>query len=220
MHDTAQQVCECFAHVYGRAGFKVLDVGSRSVNGHMRGPFEECKMEYIGMDMEPGENVDVLVAPGKPFPFENGAFDLVISTSTFEHDPTPMLTFREMCRVTKLGGFIYVNAPCGGGPYHGHPGDNWRFYSDAAQSFAYGSSIKMFVENDKIQAPCAYPAHVEETAHCLPLTPGSWVDWFAVWKRVDEPQVGIVVSSETRHREGPLLTAVHLAGCRTCPFVP
>jgi hypothetical protein len=35
-----------------------------------------------------------------------------------------------MCRVIKSGGYIYLNAPSSG-PYHGHPGDNWRFYKDS-----------------------------------------------------------------------------------------
>jgi hypothetical protein len=35
-----------------------------------------------------------------------------------------------MCRVLKPGGYMYVQAPSNG-PYHGWPGDNWRFYIDS-----------------------------------------------------------------------------------------
>ena len=40
------------------------------------------------------------------------------------------VTFLEMCRVTKLNGYMYIQAPSNG-PYHGWPGDNWRFYIDS-----------------------------------------------------------------------------------------
>ena len=39
------------------------------------------------MDIQKDRSVDVVNPPGEPFPFENGHFDIVITTSTFEHDP-------------------------------------------------------------------------------------------------------------------------------------
>jgi len=74
--------------------------------------------------------------PGQPFPFADGSFDLVITTSTFEHDPMFWMTIREMARVVRLGGFVYVNAPSAGF-YHGYPDDNYRFYRGAAGSLAF-----------------------------------------------------------------------------------
>jgi hypothetical protein len=40
------------------------------------------------------------------------------------------VSFQEMCRVLKPGGYMYIQAPSNG-PYHGWPGDNWRFYIDS-----------------------------------------------------------------------------------------
>jgi hypothetical protein len=40
------------------------------------------------------------------------------------------ITFKEMCRIVKNGGYIYVQAPSKG-PYHAYPIDNWRFYIDS-----------------------------------------------------------------------------------------
>jgi SAM-dependent methyltransferase len=178
-------------------------------------------MEYVGVDFEPGANVDIVVKPGQQLPFDDGSFDLVISTSCLEHDPCPMLSFREMCRVVKLGGFIYANAPTNG-IYHAFITDNWRFYSDAAQSFAYMSGIKMCIEGEKSQTLCAHNVQVEETAHCLPLAgfPGNWIDWLAVWKRVETKQTSILTSAEVRKCEGPLIKAIHAAGCKTSALVP
>jgi SAM-dependent methyltransferase len=106
---------------------KILDVGSYSVNGNVRPIFKDG--QYIGVDMEIGPNVDV-VANANNLPFENNSFDIIVSISCFEHDDMFWVTFLEMCRVLKNDGYIYINAPSSG-PYHGHPGDNWRFYLDS-----------------------------------------------------------------------------------------
>jgi SAM-dependent methyltransferase len=106
---------------------KILDIGSYSVNGNVRPIFE--KGQYIGVDMEMGPNVDIVVNANN-LPFEKNHFDVIVSISCFEHDDMFWVTFLEMCRVLNEGGYMYVNAPSNG-PYHGHPGDNWRFYKDS-----------------------------------------------------------------------------------------
>jgi SAM-dependent methyltransferase len=64
------------------------------------------------------------------FPFDNESFDLAVSTSCFEHDQMFWLTFAELARVLRTGGYIYINTPSNG-DYHSYPYDNWRFYPDA-----------------------------------------------------------------------------------------
>jgi SAM-dependent methyltransferase len=87
--------------------------------------------EYIGIDIAPGPGVDVVLQDPYRFPFEDSRFDAVVSTSCFEHDQMFWLTFLEMARVARGGGYIYLNAPSNG-KYHPYPVDNWRFYPDAA----------------------------------------------------------------------------------------
>ena len=106
---------------------KILDVGSYDVNGSLRPIFE--KGQYIGMDMEAGPNVDI-VGKSHNIPFPNDHFDIVVSSSCFEHDDMFWITFLEICRVTKPGGYVYIQAPQNG-HYHAHPVDNWRFYADS-----------------------------------------------------------------------------------------
>lgn len=131
MHDTAMAAGSAFAKILqeSRSGdtdaeFNVLDLGGRSVNGSLRSVFEAHGLTYVCVDMEADASVDIVCPPGERLPFEDGSFDAVVSTSCFEHDPCFWMTFRELCRIVKLGGFIYVNAPSSGF-YHGFPGDNW-----------------------------------------------------------------------------------------------
>lgn len=122
---------------------KILDVGSYDANGCLRPIFE--KGNYIGIDMENGPNVNV-VANGHDIPFKDNYFDIVVSSSSFEHDDMFWVTFLEMCRVLKNGGYIYIQAPSNG-PYHGWPGDNWRFYIDSWVALErWGNSQKYEIE--------------------------------------------------------------------------
>lgn len=75
-------------------------------------------------------NVDIILESPHSYPFQDNEVDVVLSTSCFEHDPAFWLTFKEMVRVTKNNGLIYLNVPSSG-PYHGYPIDCWRFLKDS-----------------------------------------------------------------------------------------
>ena len=187
MHDTALISGCLFSETYGREGLIVVDIGGQNVNGSLRSFFENKGMKYICVDIAQHNSVDIVVKPGDKLPFEAGSIDLIVSTSCFEHDPCFWLTFKEMTRILKLGGFIYVNVPSNGS-YHCWPGDNWRFYSDAGQSLAYWSGIQ--VANEEV-----YPVKVVETFHVLPLS-DIWIDFICVWKRVQDKETSITTSQE------------------------
>jgi hypothetical protein len=140
MHHSAYVNTENFYNKYCKDNIedkKILDIGSYSVNGSVRPIFE--KGQYIGVDMEQGPNVDV-VANANNLPFKNNEIDIIVSISCFEHDDMFWVTFLEMCRVINDGGYIYINAPSNG-PYHGHPGDNWRFYLDSWKALEKWSKL-------------------------------------------------------------------------------
>ena len=130
----------CYENIKNK---KILDVGSYDVNGTMKPIFEQG--QYIGLDMEEGPNVDV-VGRAQEIPFIEDFFDIVISSSCFEHDDMFWVSFKEMCRVLKPGGYMYIQAPQNG-PYHGWPGDNWRFYADSWRALEkWGKSLGYEVE--------------------------------------------------------------------------
>lgn len=174
MHYTALISGKSFSESFGFQNATVVDIGGRDVNGSLRSFFEEKGMKFICVDMEEDPSVDIVVSPCEKLPFEDGSVDLIVSTSCFEHDPCFWLTFREMTRIIKPTGYIYINAPTRG-CYHGYPGDNWRFYSDAGQALAYWSGKQMSNED-------VYPVKVLETFNVLN---DCWNDFVCVWQRVD-----------------------------------
>jgi SAM-dependent methyltransferase len=104
---------------------KVLEIGSYDVNGSVRRLF---KGEYVGIDREAGPGVDrVMNAAEMDFPF--ASFDVVVSTSQLEHDPTFWITLQEVGRVLRPGGYFILTTHTTGFPEHNRP-DYYRFLDD------------------------------------------------------------------------------------------
>ena len=206
MHNTSLISGKAFSESYGIQSGIFIDIGGRNVNGSLREFFEKKGMKFVCVDMQADASVDIVVAPGDKLPFEDGSVDLIVSTSCFEHDPCFWLTFKEMTRIIKSSGYIYINAPTQG-PYHGYPGDNWRFYSDAGQALAYWSGKQISNEN-------IYPVKVVETFNVLGQC---WNDFVCVWKRVDLENIekNIVVHNEIIHNIGILEKTINNHGLKT-----
>jgi len=130
MHDTAMAAGAAFFSTYfPDAPPRVLDIGSLDVNGSMR-DVAPPGADYVGVDLEAGRGVDVVLQPGEALPFPPDSFDACVSVACFEHDTAFWDTFLQMVRVVRPGGYIYILVPSNG-PYHAYPADNWRFYADA-----------------------------------------------------------------------------------------
>lgn len=109
---------------------EVLDVGSYDVNGTYRPMIELHEgWHYTGMDVCEGPNVDVVSPDPYHFPFEEGAFDLVITGSTMEHVEAIWLWVPELVRVLKPGGMLSIVTHWSF-PEHKYPIDCWRIMPD------------------------------------------------------------------------------------------
>jgi len=130
VHKSAYEIGAKFLDRYWSPEMKnVLEVGANNVNGSLK-DFKRAEMEWVGVDLEPGKGVDIVIEKSKGLPFKDNTFDLVLATSVFEHDSTFWLTFSEMIRVVKPTGFVYICAPSNGW-VHRYPLDLYRFYPDA-----------------------------------------------------------------------------------------
>lgn len=89
--------------------FAVLEVGSREVTGPSIGRtlFQNCS--YTGFDFHEGRNVDVKGDAHRLSSFfPHRHFDLIFSTSCFEHFAMPWIVAHEMMKLVKVGGHIFV----------------------------------------------------------------------------------------------------------------
>ena len=94
----------------------ILNVGS--------GP-ERLGDEFINVDVFPFPEVDV-IASARQLPFQDNSVDGIVSESMFEHVLNPNDVAKEMVRVLRPGGILYVSAPFIH-PYHASPDDFTRW---------------------------------------------------------------------------------------------
>ena len=121
---------------------KVLDVGSYEVNGSYRSLFPEEKFNYQGLDMEAGQNVDIVLKnPYDWSELETDFFDIVISGQAFEHIEFFWITMSEMTRVLKKEGLMCIIAP-NGFSEHRYPVDCYRFFTDGMVALARYVSLE------------------------------------------------------------------------------
>ena len=147
MHKSSLQKMEAFRRRYltgrEREPLRILDVGSQDVNGSYRPIFDQGSWRYVGLDMAPGPNVD-LVLPG-PYDWRRipaGSYDVVISGQALEHVEFFWITILEMARVLRPGGLLCVIAPSGGFE-HRYPVDCWRFYADGFAALARWARLEV-----------------------------------------------------------------------------
>jgi len=115
---------------------RILDLGSQDVNGSYRPLFSKHPWEYIGLDMQGGDNVDIILQT--PYVWNevaSGSADVLISGQAFEHIEYFWVTMLEVARVLKPNGICCILAPSSG-PEHRYPLDCWRFYPDGMVSLA------------------------------------------------------------------------------------
>lgn len=99
----------------------VLEVGSRDANGNTQ------DFGGIGVDLEPGPGVDVVLDLSQGIgELTERSFGLIVCCSVLEHVRDPWAMARNLTRLLKPGGTIYVSVPWTW-RYHAYPDDYWRF---------------------------------------------------------------------------------------------
>ena len=128
-----------FANLVRDFGLKgsICHVGSL-LNGKEEGEAERLRSgfakmglsPFVGIDLFPGQNVDILADLTKLDLFDehpelDGAFDLVYCSALLEHVADPFAAARTIRRLIKPGGHLYFAGPWVQG-YHAYPDDYWR----------------------------------------------------------------------------------------------
>lgn len=116
---------------------RVLEVGTRGWGGappkHHRAAVQDASpgAEWIGLDLEPGEDVDVVADVheiSRHFPI--GHFSGVVCCAVLEHLRRPWLAAAQLAQVTRPGGRLFCQTHQSF-PYHAYPADYFRFSVEA-----------------------------------------------------------------------------------------
>lgn len=123
-------------YLSGRENLSVADLGSKAVSfqpGYTYRDLMRPSWRYTGIDLEPGDNVDVVMTGEYSIPIPDGAMDVLISGQCLEHCRNPFRLMSEVARIVKLGGLVFATAPACW-PEHRFPLDCFRFYPDGMRS--------------------------------------------------------------------------------------
>lgn len=110
--------CEAFvAYQVARLGpfRRVLEIGSRDINGTIRPLFEESE-EYVGIDVLEGPGVDRIIHAADLG--GEARYDCVVSVNALEHDPRCGETIAACHRLLRTGGVLILSAAGPGWPVH------------------------------------------------------------------------------------------------------
>lgn len=138
----------------------IIDIGSYQtddLNSSYRTLFNNPGWVYQGVDISAGPNVDIVLPSPYIFPIADNYADVIVSGQAFEHIEFFWLSWLEMVRVLKPGGYIMLIAPSRGAE-HRYPVDCWRFYPDGFRALAkYGNVEVVEAYTDGLQSETSMP---------------------------------------------------------------
>lgn len=136
-------------------GSRIVEIGVGDLGKTLR-PHVGPEETYIGVGLKAGPGIDVVAKLGSPLPLDDESCDLVMASSVFDRDPAFWVTFLEMIRIVRKGGYIYFNAPSNG-TFHLSPQDQWRFYPDSSLALERWAGLQgwpvQLIESFSWQAP-------------------------------------------------------------------
>jgi SAM-dependent methyltransferase len=186
------------AHYAGQA-ISVLDIGSTAIGGSYRDLFRFAGAKYVGLDIQPGPNVDIVVSD--PYRWDavgDNSYDVVISGQVLEHVEYPWLVFDEIVRALKTGGLTCLIAPSRG-PEHRYPLDCYRYYPDGMKALARWSGLSV-IECDYMRASSGYGEGSDQwgDCHCIATKAAEKP------AKPRESRSAPVARTSFRHRSNPL----------------
>ena len=114
----------------------IVDLGSHDINGCYRSLFARPPWRYIGVDLAPGENVDLILR--NPYDWSEllpESTDVIVAGQTLEHTEFFWETIKQIARTLKPGGLCCILVPSSG-PEHRFPLDCRRMFPHGLRALA------------------------------------------------------------------------------------
>lgn len=145
--------------VHPKAG-RTLVVGSKVYPGRV--DRRQSFTDAVGVDMLPGEGVDIMANLEDGIPEGLGQFDHIDCVSVLEHSQKPWCLAAALEYALKPGGTIFVSVPFVW-RIHAYPSDYWRFTPEAIRLLFPGIIWeRLELAADKLRSGPGLPSVVSE----------------------------------------------------------
>jgi len=124
---------------------KVLEVGSRDINGSIKQRLIRHGLEYTGLDMIAPADIIANAHDIKAI-MRSETYDLVICMDTLEHDNMFWITIDNMRWVLKKGGWLVICTPSYAWSIHEWPGDYYRFSTQAFREIFFVGYKELYMD--------------------------------------------------------------------------
>ena len=94
---------------FDKTNFTILEIGSKEVTGKSVLKEKINNAKYIGVDVQDGKNVDIVMdAHELSKKFKKNTIDCIYSSSVFEHLYAPWLVAEEISKILKINGHVCI----------------------------------------------------------------------------------------------------------------
>jgi SAM-dependent methyltransferase len=150
MHESAFDKFQVFVWAYlgsySGQPLDILDVGSRAIgmeSATHRSTILANGWTYFGVDLEAGENVDLVVAESYNWKeIRDDRYDVVLCSQVLEHARYPWRLTQEIARVMRPRGLTFLIAPSAG-HVHRYPEDCFRYYPDGLPALVSAAGLQL-----------------------------------------------------------------------------
>ena len=118
------------------------------------------ELNILSVDIDPKLNPDYVLDITKKTHFDDEKFDSIICLEVIEHTREPLSAIKEMTRILKKDGYLFLSAPCNYRIHAPFP-DSWRFthhfYKVIAHDYNYKLiSLKCIEDEERLLFPFHY----------------------------------------------------------------
>lgn len=143
-----------FRNTVANKGGRLLEIGSRARSGSIYRRWFPDDIDYVGMDVAAGPNVDVVGDAHHMSRILSGKFDFAFSMAVFEHLMMPWKVAIEMNKVMNANGEALIISHAAW-PLHEEPWDFFRFSTDSWRSL-----FNAHTGFEVVSAQYQYPASI------------------------------------------------------------
>ena len=122
--------------------YDVLDFGSGTSPWQTmthRSILEDYDIDYTGVDVREGDNIDITMTKPYKIPMKSKSVDVVLTGQVFEHVPFFWASLLEIARVMRPRAYLFMTVPSRG---HVHTEEDfWRVYPDGLRAMAAWSRL-------------------------------------------------------------------------------